>query len=260
MSELPCRHDELFLRLVEAQKERESGWVQRGADRFHAHCERAHANNADTSTATGREIMRRCFTRLVDRLGSYMAETGARAHGAKDGLMALLGLLGEDHVAAVTLAGAIQLTWSRQGDPIRERALTRAVSIAEALQHDLQLNRWTKDADKTEKEAIARLKRHMEGDPRSWRRRAAALRERATAPWSHEDLAVIGMDLLKLLVEACPDVFEGRNVQHGAKTITTFRMTEAAAADLREVNTAASLTSPKYGAMIVPPRPWSYDR
>jgi hypothetical protein len=131
-------------------------------------------------------------------------------------------------------------------------------ALGEALEHDIRFREWAKDARGAEKRAVERMKRDMKGDPSTWRRRARALRERAGNAWSDKDRIVIGCDLLALLAEAAPDVFEAPVIRYGHKTLRLLRLTDAAADTLTTLTDMAAVRSPKLGWMLIPPRPWRY--
>jgi hypothetical protein len=99
----------------------------------------------------------------------------------------------------------------------------------------------------------------MDGDPKTWRTRLKTLRSKTEQPWSNEDSTVICADLLALLVEACPDVFEAPLIRYGSRTYRVFRLTADAAEDLSVALAEAAVASPRWGMMLTKPRPWRYQ-
>ena len=243
----------------EAQAHRERSWVAEGAERFMARQERTHTANA-TATVAGQRLIKRAHERFVARLETHRVDTAGKAHAMKDRLLPILAILDADHVAAVTLMLVIRsaIAMGKAGEIKPRTMVAHAQRLGEALEHDIRLRAWAKDPE-VERRAIERMKRDMEASPRAWRRRAEALRAIGAEAWSVEDHITTGVDLMALLVEAAPDVFEAPVVKYGCKTFRLFRLTDAASDDLAANLEIVAASRPRLGFMLVPPRPWRYE-
>ena len=62
-----------------------------------------------------------------------------------------------------------------------------------------------------------------------------------------------------LVADAAPDVFASPVVRYGGKTVRVLRLTDEALARISHVQEMASVRSPRFAMMIVPPRPWRYE-
>lgn len=242
--------------LLEAQKAREADWVNDGAEAF---LKRLEAHDP-TMTPMGRGIIKAASDRFQERLRAYVTDLVTTPRPMQSPTFQIIMLLGVPHVAAVALRIACTIgVGSRVGSVTTQTALVAANTVAEALESDLRFRVWRQGAKGAEKRAVDRMRERMKGDPKTWRSRARQLRSKAEIPWSREDVAVVGMDLLGMLVESCPDVFTADTVHHGHKTLKLFDLTHDTRVRLLEDTQAAAASHhTRFGMMLVPPRPWRY--
>lgn len=245
------------MHMIEAQKERETYWVQDGAAAFMRRLE----TQDPLLTPAGKGILKMASDRFRVRLASFCDERSQDGSGMRAPTFAVIMLLGVDHCAAVTLQAAVSMatTGGAASDPKKLTTLTWGKTLGQSLEHDLRFRAWRKDAKGTEKIAVARMRERMKGSPKTWRTRAAQLRSLAEIEWDLVTLLRVGVDLLGLLAEATPDVFEARVVQHGHKSYHMIRLTDEVANRLLLDTKALSTNRPKFGLMLVPPRPWQYE-
>lgn len=244
------------LEAIARQTAREQDWVVEGVTRF-----RTHLDTADPgATPAGKAIMRRSVGALAASIRDNVP-SGERPMG--DPLLPVVSLLGPDHVAAVTLRALLPVLLaapreSRPGDPSARSMVSKAKAVGDALEHDIRFRLWAKDAQGAERDAVNRMRRKIEGDPSTWRKRARALRVLAQEAWTPEASILVGVALIKLLADACPETFEAPVVRYGGKTMRLLRLTDDAAEALTNLTDAAALSTPRFGMMVIPPRPWRY--
>lgn len=248
--------------LVEAQKLREALWVEEGRERFVRHCAKAEARG-ETSTPAGAVVMKRCAADMTKRLETEGQTISESRSPGKSRIALPLSILGAEHLSAMIVHTAIQLCWKSDQDRVDPKLSTvvaKAKNLGEALEHDIRFRVFADGAaGEAEKKTIDRMKREMASGNRSaWSKRLKALREFTTIEWTDEFRVCLGMDLLGLLVEACPHTFEAPVVRYGGKTITLLRMTEAAAEATTTAMDVAAVCQPRFGMMLVKPRPWRY--
>lgn len=244
------------LEAIARQTSREQDWVADGVARF-----MRHVGTADPGTTpAGKAIMRAAVSRLA---ASIKANVPAGERPMGDPLLPVVSLLGPDHVAAVTVRALLPvlLTSAREarpGDPSARSMVSKAKAVGDALEHDIRFRLWAKDAEGAERAAVNRMRLHIQGDPSTWRKRARALRNIAQDAWTAEASIIVGVALIKLLADACPDTFEAPVVRYGGKTMRLLRLSGTAAESLTNITDAAALSTPRFGMMVIPPRPWRY--
>ncbi len=248
------------IQAIEDQKQREAAWVQTGVERFKKHC--AETDHV-TGTAAGRAIMRAAHESLTARLDERRKEATERRDAMADTLLPALAMVGSTHLAAITVHVAIKMCWLFKASDRREMSkaniLNSAMSLGEAVEHDVRFRAWAKEQrEPAEKAALARLKEHMTDSPRTWRKRAIRLREIADDEWTDEQRILVGVELLAMLAEAAPETFEAPVVKFGSRTMRLLKLTDEATKALVTVSEVAAVAHPKIGLMLVKPRPWAY--
>ena len=240
--------------ILELQKERERGWVDAGRRRFMAHIARTEA----AGTPAGRKLLAAAHERYVARLTGYFVAAAAAPHALKDRVLPVLYVLGAEHVSAVSLTAVASAVLRQSNDALAGANILRVASvIGRALEHDVRFRAMHEDPE-APRAAVRRMEESIASSPRQRSRRMAAMRQFMSVEWSKQDCECLGMDLIALLAEACPDVFTAPVVAKGRKTVRVLRMCPDVVEALANAQDVAAVSAPKFGLMLVPPRPWEY--
>ena len=237
--------------LYEQQLQLEQGMTALGADRYRSRTEKAVERGAEDTTAYGNTLLARCTEMVAEGVHAFLreAETGrpGRRHAAIKYMKQL-----DARVASYLALRGVLTSISRE-----QRLQTLALHIGTMIEDEVRY----REVRENDRNLYNHLKKKAQ-ERDDYRNKRTAVNftlnkmEVEWDDWPEKGKLHLGMKMIDIIMETI-GLVEVAHIQEGPrKTVAYLKPTEETREWINSRNEAASLLTPVYEPMVVPPVDW----
>lgn len=251
---------------IDRQIEREKKHVEHGVERFYANYQARKGTDGGAETGMEGQILSEVMAAIVPRVTRERRKAlkEIKTLKGRPSPWSLTYQLMSPYQAAYITAKGLMVTAERQMS--RRRAATFIGRIIETqiklgeLKSNLKLDNDDKPSTLGEL-TVKRIERNA--NPKVARKWLGRITELVNTDWDRHTAAAIGWGLINIALDEASNIFTEvaymEGPKHSPKTVLDVQFTDEARERIYKGNEKIALNSVIYGAMVVPPKPWTFD-
>ncbi|MCP4899862.1 MAG: hypothetical protein GY906_23080 [bacterium] len=201
-------------------------------------------------TPPGRKLVARSLKKLIPVVQKAQRQFRQK-RSTPETLPLLINTLSAEKMAVLAIRSILVRDLQRRNRGLR-LITNQAHNLGRHIRYEYELEVMRKEDRDLFRMMTSRTNQLTRKSTASWRKRCEAIRDRQ---WGHEEQIRLGIHLLGLLVQACPEDFTEVQFQRKNRTYLMVGMTPQAEAALDIYNNELPIN--RLSAMIYPPQDWS---